>query len=120
MIITTENAQKTVNEKFRGGEGVLHGIQFINPGSRPNPTRVAIAAVSTLPKGSSIGFHAHETNEEIFFILDGQGVWTEGDGSEHVVAKGDFAMCQQGGKHGIGNREDAPLVFAHVVIDAGQ
>ena len=120
MIIKSQDAQKTAIEKPKGGEGVINGVQYINDTRRPNPTRVAVAAINTLLNGSGLGFHAHETNEEVFFILEGQGVYTDNDGKEYTVGKGDFTICRQGEKHGLFNRTDTPLVFAAVIIDAGQ
>jgi mannose-6-phosphate isomerase-like protein (cupin superfamily) len=120
MIISGDNAKKTHTDNAKGGVGFITGFQYVGEGARPNPTRVAMAAVNTIRPGYSLGYHAHETNEEVFFILEGQGIYLDNDGQEYPVTKGDFTICRQGEKHGMFNRSDAPLVFAAVIVDSGQ
>jgi mannose-6-phosphate isomerase-like protein (cupin superfamily) len=107
-------------EKPKGGDGIMTGVQYINADSRPNPTRIWMATINTLPPGAGLAFHAHEVNEECFFILEGDAVYTDGDGKEYPITKGDFTLCRQGEKHGIYNKSSAPLVFAAVIMDSGQ
>lgn len=120
MIIYNQAAPRVVIEKPKGGEGVNNSVSFVGADSRPNPTRVAMAAINSLPPGSGLGFHVHEINEELYFFLEGQGVYTDNDGKEYPVGKGDFTLCRQGEKHGIFNKSDEPLVFASVIVDSGQ
>ncbi|WP_341501477.1 cupin domain-containing protein [Gallaecimonas sp. GXIMD4217] len=60
-------------------------------------------------------FHAHLNNEEMFFILEGQGSLRLGD-EEHQLEAGDFAACPAGpdGAHQIINTGERELVYLAV------
>ncbi|MDR2442667.1 MAG: cupin domain-containing protein [Deltaproteobacteria bacterium] len=119
MLITSEQAARSITEKAKGGLGHVSHVHYINPKSRPASTRVAMAAINTIPVGSSLGYHIHETDEELFFILEGQGVFTDTDHKEYQVSSGDVTLCRQGESHGLVNSGTTPLVFAAIIIDSG-
>lgn len=49
--------------------------------------------------------HDHETMHEIFYVLEGKGVF-EVDGVEHVVEEGTLLHFAPGERHGIWVREE--------------
>lgn len=58
-------------------------------------------------------FHNHHVNEEVFLILEGQGVLRFG-GSEYPIRKGDVIACPPGGRdvaHQIVNTGSVDLKF---------
>ena len=67
-----------------------------------------------IPSGSSIGYHAHEENAEIMYILSGEGVVTE-DGVERIVKAGQSTYCEKGHSHGLVNNGKEELHFFAVV-----
>ena len=67
-----------------------------------------------LPAGSTIGYHRHETNSEIIFILDGAAKCLYDDGEEHLV-KGECHYCPKGHSHSLINAGKEELVFFAVV-----
>ncbi len=58
-----------------------------------------------LPPGSSIGYHQHNTDEEIYYIMDGTGRITVNDVTWDV-AKGDAVPCRLGESHGFYNNSN--------------
>ncbi len=56
--------------------------------------------------------HAHFANEEMFFVLEGNGVFILGD-DEHQIRKGDFIAAPANPKqaHQIFNNSDQELVY---------
>ena len=72
--------------------------------------------ITVLPPGKrAFPFHAHRANEEMFFVLEGQGSIRIGMGS-HKIRKGDFISLPPGrdSAHQIINDSEAPLRYLAV------
>lgn len=117
MIFYGKDRTPSVREKAQGGEGEVHGLHTLKGDNRPEKTRFKMFASMTLPVGSSIGFHEHAEDEEIYFINSGRGLFTDNDGSTHPVSAGDMTLTRRGEKHGLANTGDEPLVFTAVIAD---
>lgn len=64
--------------------------------------------ISVCPPGKSVcPFHNHRINEEMFFILEGEGILRFGD-KEYPLRKFDFVACPPGGRE-----------VAHQMINTG-
>lgn len=100
-----------------GGTGLGVRRPGITPGN-PAPAGSAFVAsgVNILPPGASVGFHRHNKNEEVYFIVSGEGVYTDEEGVRHPVKPGDTAFCYKGESHGLENTGDQPLCFAAVIV----
>lgn len=65
--------------------------------------------ISVCPPGKSVcPFHNHRINEEMFFILEGEGLLRFGD-KEYPLRKFDFVACPPGGRE-----------VAHQMINTGK
>jgi mannose-6-phosphate isomerase-like protein (cupin superfamily) len=120
MIITQQDAFKTTTEKTRGGEGVMNWTQYLNDANRPANTRIGMAAVINMPPGASLGFHVHDTNEELLVLIDGQALYHDNEHKPHVLQKGTVTLCRQGEGHSLANNGTVPLVFAAIFVDSGK
>lgn len=71
--------------------------------------------VTTVAPGKrAFPFHNHHVNEELFFVLDGEGTLRYGS-DEFPVRKGDFVCCAAGGPaHQLVNSGTAPLTYLAV------
>jgi uncharacterized cupin superfamily protein len=71
--------------------------------------------VTTVATGKrAFPFHNHHVNEELFFVLEGEGTLRLGD-EEHPVRKGDFVCCTAGGPaHQLINTGTTPLRYLAV------
>jgi mannose-6-phosphate isomerase-like protein (cupin superfamily) len=71
-----------------------------------------------VPPGSTIGFHKHGENEEMYVVLEGQGLM-QIEGDEIAVNKGDMILNPVGGSHGLVNnsREDIDILVIQVSIN---
>ena len=69
-----------------------------------------------LPAGTSIGFHQHENNEELYIILKGNGVMQVNDGTIEVKS-GDVVVNQPFDSHGLLNTssEDMEILVFEVI-----
>jgi uncharacterized cupin superfamily protein len=64
--------------------------------------------VTAVPPGKrAFPFHSHRVNEEMFFVLEGEGEVRIGE-SRHPIKKGDFIACPPGGPE-----------TAHQIINTG-
>ncbi len=62
----------------------------------------------TIPPGSTVGYHKHGNNEEMYVVLEGQGTMTINN-SAHAIKKGDMALNPPGGEHGLVNDSNADI-----------
>ena len=61
-----------------GARKLGYNVTTVAPGKRPFP------------------FHNHHVNEELFYVLEGEGTLRYGD-AQHPVRAGDFVCCPAGG-----------------------
>ena len=69
--------------------------------------------MSHLKPGANIGYHQHEQNSEIIFILSGEGHF-EYDGTIEKVKAGDVHYCPMGHSHAFYN--DGPDNLSYFAI----
>ena len=92
-----------VESKFnlRDGKGEIEFHYILSPeemmGHGPMFAKLVIKP------GSSIGPHQHVDNTEPYFILAGEGRYTDNDGSVTMVGPGDVCAIPVGGSHSIEN-----------------
>lgn len=70
-----------------------------------------------LGQGDSLGVHRHEHESEIYFIMQGCGLYTD-NGNEYEIKTGEAVICLDGDEHGICNKEKEELVFIALVINS--
>ena len=113
MIRKNHEMEKEVREKMRGGAGPVEILHIFRSSELKGRTR--LFARLRLPEGSSIGFHRHEGEEEIFYILSGTGEVSEG-GPSVRVGPGDAVQTGDGGGHSIANAGPGPLELLAVIL----
>ena len=55
-----------------------------------------------LEPGSSVGIHKHKDDEEVYYVICGNGIMVV-DGEEKVVGEGDIVLTKTGSYHGLRN-----------------
>ena len=107
LLINFDNIELSVNTEFKGGVGNIQlnvyfdGVNKIMRG--------------TLEAGASIGYHTHETNSEIIFILSGDAKCLYDDTTEYLKP-GECHYCPLGHSHSLINNSDTEeLCFLAVV-----
>lgn len=105
------------------------GSAFWQPGIKGNSITIKVSPwniektqhtvfLHELPKGGEVREHSHETNEEIFICLDGEGIITI-DGKDIPFKKHDVAFLAPLSKHRIRAVSDEPLKFMVVISPTG-
>ena len=98
--------KKEIN--FKGGNGVLVTRNFVDEKNK--------IMMSRLTPGANIGYHTHEMNSEIIYILSGVGHFEYDDQVEKVKA-GDVHYCPMGHSHAFYNDGDDDLAYFAIVAE---
>jgi mannose-6-phosphate isomerase-like protein (cupin superfamily) len=95
-----------------------HGNKGHASGDKEAFMTVDYMDLHVLEPACGIGLHRHRDNQEIFFLLDGEGIMVIGDWADsgrrtrsfevRRLAPGHFAMLKGGNLHGLMNPADAP------------
>ena len=112
MIRKAADCKKMYNEKMRGGNGTVEITSFATPEELNNKGR--LFANITLNPGCSIGYHVHEGDAELFYILKGTAEYSD-NGTIKQVSAGDVTICPAGTGHGIANRTDEVVELVAVI-----
>jgi len=113
MIHTQENYRTETRKNMRDGSGdvlITHLWDAEKDLKAPN----RMVARITLNEGCSIGFHRHENEEEIFYILSGCAE-AEDDGKKVFLNAGDTILTGNGAGHAIANAGTKPLEILAVI-----
>lgn len=96
------------------GTGCLNAIEIISQDEFYNKGRMF--NIVTLKKGSSVGIHFHNDEQEIYHILEGKATYHD-NGVDKLIEKGDTTICLSGECHGISNESDDDLVFIALILN---
>lgn len=106
----------TDSENAKGGRGPCHRLNILTPEEMIALNVGSLFGLSTLPPGSSIGYHQHIGTFEVYYMTEGVGVLTE-NGEEFIMEKGDMSLCPDGSWHGLENKSDKDLTYLAVIFD---
>ncbi len=109
MVKTRNEMEREVRERMRDGAGsieILHVFKKEELGGRAR-----LFARLILKPGCSIGWHVHEGEEEIFYIISG-AARVDDNGVKKDVGPGDAVLTGGGAGHSIENtgRETVELL----------
>lgn len=76
-------------------------------------TRMTITQV-TVPPGLTNPTHKHDTSEQVWIALDGEGTLLLGDGKTDTFIAGDVARFADGDQHGFHNSGAIPFTYISV------
>jgi mannose-6-phosphate isomerase-like protein (cupin superfamily) len=113
MIKTPEQMTHEIKAQMRGGTGEVEILHLFDREELTGKSR--LVAKLTMQQGCSIGFHEHGQEEEIYYILEGEGVFTE-NGQETIVFPGTATLTGNGSGHSIRNDQEQPLVLMAIVL----
>lgn len=116
MIRKAEECNKEYREKMRDGNGTVEITNFITSPEELCGKGRMFSRI-TLKSGCSIGFHVHENDSELFYILKGSAEYND-NGETKTVSAGDVTICPAGTGHGIANTSDETVEFIAVIVYA--
>lgn len=113
MIRKASDAQTEIRENMRGGDGSVTIAHFFTQEEITAKSR--LCAKMTLPPNASIGLHEHVNEDEVYIIIGGSGILTEGS-TETGVTAGDAILTGNGASHSIRNNGNEDLVIIAVIM----
>ena len=115
MIKKAAEFQTEYRENMRGGNGTVELTNFVTPADMNDKGR--LFANITLQPGCSIGYHVHENDTELFYLIKGDVLYND-NGTEHVLTAGDVMICPAGTGHSIANHGTETAEVCAVIVYA--
>ena len=109
--------QPVIKEHLRGGKG--HVVMYHIMDENELMGHATMYARVVIPPHCSIGIHQHVGNTEPYYILKGEGIFTDADGSRKVVHAGDICKIECGESHGMENESEEDLEMIALIINEG-
>lgn len=113
MIHASNEMAVELRENMRGGKGTITIKHLFIQDELTGKAR--LAAEITIPAGGSIGFHQHDQEEEIYYIISGKGRVLDQDITKEV-GPGDAILTGGGKGHAVENAGTEPLVMMAVIL----
>ena len=106
-----------VSTAMRGGDGMVTLEHIWKQGAEMgSPTRMYSRLL--LQPGCSIGWHVHENEEEICYIVAGQAR-IDDNGTEVVASVGDSVITRSGEGHSVACEGTEPLEILAIIVMYG-
>ncbi|MBN1671008.1 MAG: cupin domain-containing protein [Kiritimatiellae bacterium] len=106
MIRRKDEMNERPIENCHEGTGVLMCRTVLKGGD--SEVGIRFMHDDILEPGATIGEHPHEGTEEIYFVVEGQGMMVM-DGRRFPIGPGDVSLVERGHTHGIVNSDEAPM-----------
>ncbi|MCK5132890.1 MAG: cupin domain-containing protein [Candidatus Sabulitectum sp.] len=114
MIIRSKGIQIIRRNLFEGkGEAEIEPLFTSDEFQAP----IRFCARVRLVPGCSIGLHQHIDEDELYFIIEGEGEVSDGD-SSFPVSSGHSILTRSGESHSIENTGSSDLVLIAVIPQA--
>ena len=115
MIKKAAEFKTDYRENMRGGNGTVEITNFVTPAELNDKGRMF--ANITLKPGCGIGFHVHEGESELFYLMKGEVLYND-NGVEQVLTAGDVMICPAGTGHGVTNNGTETAELCAVIVYA--
>ncbi len=107
--------QGIIKENLRGGTGSAEIFHILTADELMGHGKMYAKVV--LKPHSSIGWHQHVGDTEPYYIMQGEGIFTDNDGSKTRVTAGDICTIAVGEFHSLENDTDNDLVIMALVVN---
>ena len=115
MIKKFEDFNTELRENMRGGDGTVVVSSFVSAEDLNNKGRLFGKIV--LKPGCGIGYHVHETDSELFYIIKGTAVYDD-NGTKTTVCEGNVTITPAGTGHSIKNESNEDVELIALIVYA--
>jgi mannose-6-phosphate isomerase-like protein (cupin superfamily) len=113
MIKKSSQMDTEVRENMKGGKGAVSVTHLLRQVQMTGKCR--FLGKMAIKPGCSIGLHSHDQEEEIYYILKGQGIVVDND-IKQEVSEGDVVLTGGGASHSIENASDEDLEVLGIIL----
>ncbi len=106
MIKNFLDTQKRIQNASHGGSGSVDLYEIW--GKSDFESNVDFIDRVVIPPNSTIGYHKHGNNEEMYVVLAGEGTMTI-QGEPVAIKRGDMILNRTFGEHGLVNNSDMDI-----------
>ena len=99
--------------ELKEGKGHIKLFHLLEKDELSGKGRLCVREV--IAPGYSIGYHKHEGDFELYYILEGEGIIND-NGIRVTVRKGDVARTGNGEFHSIENNGDTDLELIAIIL----
>lgn len=100
-------------ENMAGGQGHTIIKRILDENELNGKCRMY--AEVTLEPGCSIGYHEHHGESETYYVISGNGIYSD-NGELRMVKPGDMTFTPDGEGHAMTNSGEKDLVFMALII----
>ncbi len=115
MIKKFRDFNTELRENMRGGDGTVVVSSFVSAEELNNKGRLFGKIV--LKPGCGIGYHVHETDSELFYIIKGTAVYDD-NGTKATIYAGDVTITPAGSGHSIKNESNDDVELIALIVYA--
>ncbi len=116
MIRRKDERKIERNEHKFGADGYITVRSLISGNAELNGKGRMFAHTTVAPH-SGIGYHVHEGDMEIYYVLSGKAEYND-NGTITTIEAGDVTFCPSGSGHGVTNNSDEPFdIIALIIYD---
>lgn len=105
---------KTAASNVDHGRGELTGQMAFLQNDAAADDAIKEIGIMSLNRGNYIGMHQLDDNEEIYVVMSGTGLYSNGI-NERIIGKGDIAIARPGQRQSLRNIGYEPLIFLRVL-----
>ena len=113
MIVKVNERIPEIRKNMRGGDGNTILNAFLSGDGLPAGVRLFSEIV--LEQGCGIGYHVHEKEAELFYVLAGTARYSD-NGNEISAGAGDVLVCKSGDGHSVRNDNPEALRLIAIII----
>lgn len=115
MLKNSKDFSAELRENMRGGDGIVEVTNFVTADELNNKGRLFGKIV--LKSGCGIGYHVHENDSELFYIIKGTATYDD-NGTTKTVSAGDVTLTPAGTGHSIKNEGDEDVELIALIVYA--
>lgn len=109
MTILKQSSEGVTHENMKGGSDKA---TFYYDPIPDDDGAITMSSCIELEPGASIGFHEHSDDEEVYAIISGKGLFTDGT-TEMEVNPGDILLTRRGMPHSLKTLEILTWCFCY-------
>jgi len=109
---SSEMREERIHE-LKEGKGTVKIFHMLEKDELSGKGR--LCAREIIAPGNSVGFHKHEGDFELYYVLEGEGLLND-NGFETTIRKGDVVRTGHGESHSIENVGDKDLELIAIIL----